>query len=335
MLRLPDHWVWDSWYIHDGSHYHAFFLRASRALRDPHRRHRRASIGHAVSPDLRDWTLWPDALVHSDGPAWDDLATWTGSVVRGPDDRWHLFYTGLARADDGRIQRIGQATSSDLVTWQRSSHPVLEADPRWYETLHDAGADDEVWRDPWVLPDPDGDGWHMLITARVPDGDPLERGVLGHARSPDLFTWTIEPPLSRPAGFRWLEVPQVAVIDGHPLLLFSCLPDDVAEHRRADADVGAVWAAPASTVLGPFDLEAARPFPDPTLYAGRVIGELAGGWSLMGFRDVDGGHFHGELTDPVPVRYDPTLGLHAAPRTPSVPAGAPDPINQPGGAQHG
>jgi beta-fructofuranosidase len=154
MLRLPDHWVWDSWYIHDGSRYHAFFLRASRALGDPDRRHRRASIGHAVSPDLRAWTLLSDALVHSDGPAWDDLATWTGSVVQGPDGRWHLFYTGLSRADDGHVQRIGQATSSDFVTWEPSPDPLVEADPRWYETLHDAGADDEVWRDPGCCPTP-------------------------------------------------------------------------------------------------------------------------------------------------------------------------------------
>jgi beta-fructofuranosidase len=165
--------------------------------------------------------------------------------------------------------------------------------------------------------------------------DPLERGVIGHARSPDLYAWTVEPPLSVPAGFRWLEVPQIAIVDDQPLLLFSCMSPDVAEHKRAVARSGAVWVAPASTVLGPFDLEAARPFADSTLYAGRLIGDVVGGWSLMGFRDVDGGRFHGELTDPVPVRYDPKLGLRAAPPNPSVRAGAPDPMNQPGGTQHG
>ena len=69
----------------------------------------------------------------------------------------------------------------------------------------------------------------------------------------------------------------------------------------ADSFVGAVRAAPASRVLGPFDLEAARPFPDPTLYAGRVVGELTGGWSLMGFRDVDGGRMR---------HFDDALGGH-------------------------
>ena len=37
MLRLPDAWVWDSWYLHDGDRHHAFYLKASRALLDPDR----------------------------------------------------------------------------------------------------------------------------------------------------------------------------------------------------------------------------------------------------------------------------------------------------------
>jgi beta-fructofuranosidase len=120
LLRLPDHWVWDSWYtVDDDGRHHAFFLRASRALLDPERRHLRASIGHAVSADLRDWHLVADAIVPADAPAWDDQATWTGSVVRGPDGRWYLFYTGVSRAEDGLIQRIGLALSDDLISWHR------------------------------------------------------------------------------------------------------------------------------------------------------------------------------------------------------------------------
>ena len=37
-----------------------------------------------------------------------------------------------------------------------------------------------------MFADPDGDGWHMLITARDPDAPRFSDGVLAHARSADL-----------------------------------------------------------------------------------------------------------------------------------------------------
>ena len=44
-LHLADHWLWDHWICDVGDRYHLFFLRASRALHDPERRHFRASMG--------------------------------------------------------------------------------------------------------------------------------------------------------------------------------------------------------------------------------------------------------------------------------------------------
>ncbi len=300
MLRLPDHWVWDSWYtVDDEGRHHAFFLRASRALLDPERRHLRASIGHAVSADLRDWRLVADALVPADAPAWDDLATWTGSVVRGPDRRWYLFYTGVSRADDGLIQRIGLAVSDDLIGWHRhGGKPLVEADPTWYERLNRQDWHEEAWRDPWVFPDPSGDGWHMLITARASHGPPAGRGVIGHARSADLLNWEVGPPLTRPAGFGHLEVPQVAVIDGQPLLLFCTNPGS-----------DPIWIVPGPSLTGPWDMTLARPVRCPGLYAPRLVRDATGGWHLIGFIAGPRTGFVGELSDPIPVRYAHATGL--------------------------
>jgi beta-fructofuranosidase len=306
MLRLPDHWVWDSWYVQgDDGLRHAFFLRASRALLDPHRRHLRAAIGHAVSTDLRRWRLVADALVPADTPGWDDLATWTGSAVKGPDGRWYLFYTGVSRAEDGLVQRIGLAVSDDLTTWHRhGSGPLVEADPTWYELLDRNLWYEQAWRDPWVFPDPTGTGWHMLVTARANHGTAAERGVIGHATSDDLVNWTVQPPLSTPAGFGHLEVPQVAVVDGQPLLLFctnAVATPGSAEHR--------IWIATGATVNGPWDIASAQPWPHPHLYAPRLVPDIDGRWALIGFLDHVDGEFIGELTDPLPVRYHPGVGL--------------------------
>jgi beta-fructofuranosidase len=303
-LRLPDHWVWDSWVADDGENHHLFFLRASRALHDPERRHHRASIGHAVSPDYRSWRLLPDALVHSDAPGWDDLATWTGSVVRGQDGEWHLFYTGVSRAEHGLVQRIGVAVSDDLVTWQRSGDgPLLEADARWYEKLDLGAWIDEAWRDPYVFRDPGGDGWHMLITARVPHGDPQGRGVIGHARSADLHDWEVHPPLSAPAGFGQLEVPQAVTVEGHPVLVFSCWPDRMDDARRRSGTSGGVYAVPGESLLGPWDIASATPLGHPSLYAARLVQDRDGAWSILGFRDTENGTFVGEIPDPMPVQW--------------------------------
>jgi hypothetical protein len=93
------------------------FLYSPSDLPSPDERHFRARIGHATSTDLRAWERGPDALGPSATPSFDDLATWTGSVVRGDDDLWYLFYTGTNKAERGLEQRTRLATSPDLFAW--------------------------------------------------------------------------------------------------------------------------------------------------------------------------------------------------------------------------
>lgn len=303
MLELPDSWVWDFWFAQDGDDYHLFFLYASRALHDPDLRHRRASIGHAVSTDLRRWERLPDALVRGDAPAFDDVATWTGSTVKGPDGIWHMFYTGATAPKGALIQTVGLATSADLVTWHKHhANPVTSADPRWYEKYDGASWFDEAWRDPWVFADPGGDGWHMLVTARANHGALDDRGVVGHARSDDLVNWEVQPPLSQPgAGFGQLEVLQVEVVEGRVVVLFNCLHGELSAARKTGPG-GGIWSLTADSVIGPFDISRATSLTDDSLYVGRLIKDPEGEWVLLAFRNNGpSGDFVGAVTDPMPV----------------------------------
>jgi sucrose-6-phosphate hydrolase SacC (GH32 family) len=307
MLRLPGSWICDFWLADDGDRYHLFFLFASRALRDEHRRHRRAAIGHAVSDDLRTWVQAGDVVAASPAPAFDDLATWTGSVVRGHDGQWWLFYTGVTLVDDRIRQAIGAATSIDLEVWHKDpASPLVTADGRWYERLGGGAWHEEAWRDPWVFADPAGDGWQMLITARANQGPDDDRGVIGHAHSPDLRRWEVEPPLSKPgSGFGHIECPQVALVDGRQDLLFSCHEPQFSAARRAAGATGGILYVPFDSPTGPFDIAAARPLTGDAFYCGRVVHDRSGQAVLLAFRYHDQARqFVGELSDPMPVGWE-------------------------------
>jgi beta-fructofuranosidase len=319
VLRLPDDWIWDSWVVDDGEEFHLFFLKAPRSLGDPGLRHEAATIGHATSRDLIDWTYRGDAL----GPAasgWDDLALWTGSVARGADGVWRLYYTALSRAGHGVFdQRIGLAESDDLRTWQRAgTAPVIEANPRWYKTLDGKGPASETWRDPFVFADPDGDGWHMLITARDKDAPRFSDGVVAHARSQDMRSWELGPPIAGPAGFGQIEVAQARVIDGQPLLSFTCHPQEQSQRQQAGGGY-CTWTVLGDCVTGPWDLERARPFlAEPKLFAAPLARQRDGSWAYIGFRNQEPeGILSFDILDPIPVvladgallaRADRTLG---------------------------
>jgi beta-fructofuranosidase len=295
----PDDYVWDSWIADDGARYHLFYLQAPRALGDPALRHLAARIGHATSTDLVRWRPVGVALAPAAGPAFDDRALWTGSTIADDTGRWHLFYTGVSRAGGADDQRIGVAVSDDLVSWRRTGPgPLLSADPRWYATHPDGSS--ETWRDPFVLRDPAGDGWHMLITARKRGAPRLDDGVIGHARSADLVHWEVQPPLCEPDGFGHLEVMQVRTVDGRPTLVFTCGTDEQAERRgRAYC----TWSMTADHPLGPWDLATAQPFEaEPDLFAAPLVRNRRGDWVFLGFLNLErAGLDLLHVLDPIPL----------------------------------
>jgi beta-fructofuranosidase len=310
LLELVDKWIWDSWFVFDGSKHHVFYLSASRALGDPNRRHRHPIVGHAISDDLKNWTVVTDALIVSDSPAFDSWTTWTGSVVKGDDGRWWMFYTGTSREDGGDVQAVGAAVSGDLMVWQKlGSDALVRADATWYEKLDKTVWHDEAWRDPWVFKREAT--WHMLVTARSRLGSPKTRGVVGHATSKDMLHWQVQPPLSEPGNdFGQQEVFQFEVVDGVPILLFCCGWRELsAERQAAIGEQDASYSLVVNEDFTDIDFARAQPFLDNPVYAARLVQGRDAGWNLIGFENMVDGNFVGRLSDPIPVTADPILGL--------------------------
>lgn len=313
-FALPDHWVWDLWTADDGNQFHLYYLHAPMSLGDPHLRHRNARIGHAVSDDLRSWRDLGECLVPGAEGDVDADATWTGSIVRGDDGLWRMFYTGsrfLHPVEHINIETVALAVSDDLHHWVKRPTASISAPLGRYETLGTSIWHEEAWRDPFVSRQADG-SWSMLVTARSVDGDDeLDRGVVATATSTDLTNWTVGDPLTAPgAGFAHLEVPQIIEVDGARFLIFSCDTPALAGARRAAGERGGIWSLSLpDDVTAPFDASEARLLVDESLYAGRAVQDRDGAWQLLAFRmeSVDGG-FGGSITDPLPLYRDAQTG---------------------------
>lgn len=305
-LRLPDKWIWDFWLAEERGRYHLFFLQAPKSLLDPSLRHWHASIGHAVSSDLIEWELRPAALGPGRSGSWDDLSTWTGSIQRR-GELWYLLYTGTSHAERGLVQRIGVAVSPDLDSWERvGDRAAIEPDPRWYETLDLSLWHDQAWRDPWLQFDSGDGAYHALITARSNRGPQDGRGVIGHARSLDLVEWEVLPPLTTPAGFGQMEVPQVVTFHQDTYLLFSSDVETQTFDRRADGTGTGTYYVKAGGPLGPFPVGEARPLradPQGSEYAGKLVRQNGSLLYIAWERGSEG--FIGALTDPRTVLIGP------------------------------
>lgn len=297
MLNSDDRWIWDFWHAERHGVHHLYYLQAPKALGDPELRHRNATVGHATSTDLRTWTEHGTVLRPGGADAVDATATWTGCVV-ADGDRWRMFYTGSVFHDRHNVQTITSATSADLHTWVKDPDVVITADPRWYEVFTDGTWHEEAWRDPWVYPG-EGGLWHMLITARANTGRTMDRGVVGHATSPDLVTWQVRAPLVGRAGFGHLEVLQRARVGDAEFVVFSTAADTITEERRAAGGETGVWSAPVTD--GVIRLDEATNLTGPAFYSGRIV-DLGGEPVLLAFLNTGrDGAFLGGVSDPIPV----------------------------------
>ncbi|UES56988.1 glycosyl hydrolase [Roseibium aggregatum] len=199
-------------------------------------------IAHAVSTDGMTWRRVKNALFVGEPGEWDDDMLWTMHVTPDPDRQgeWRMFYTGLARAEYGRVQRVGLARSKDLYTWERCNHGnyPLQVPGPLYESTVDEGRKWVSFRDPFFYVDEDTGERLLLASARVKEGPIIRRGCVGLAceTKPDKFTF--EPPLYRPGLYDDVEVPNLFRLDGRYYLMGSIREDTKIHYWYAETIEG-------------------------------------------------------------------------------------------------
>lgn len=159
------------------------------------------NLGHIWTTDFNSW-YGPGGLNQPDTTAlvvrqgkFDELHVWAPTIVqKGPV--FHMFYTGVRKEQGKPHQRIGVATSTDLMTWTPEDDVVLSAPQISWADKDPTGtvySGAQQLRDPFVMEDPtDPERWLMYFVAldSCDTPDCVPKMAVGVARSPDLREWT-------------------------------------------------------------------------------------------------------------------------------------------------
>ncbi|MGA2082846.1 MAG: glycosyl hydrolase family 32 [Holophaga sp.] len=186
-------------------------------------------IAHAVSQDGMTWTRTRNAIFTGEPGSWDDDMLWTMHVSLDPVRRvYEMFYTGLHRAENGFVQRIGRAVSRDLLRWRKENEHNLPLHPSGSH-YEGPGFSERGWisfRDPFLLRQA-GQEW-MLLCARVLGGQVNRRGCVGLVRR-TADGYHLEPPLFYPRMYDDIECPCLVELEGTYYLIGS-IREDVEVH---------------------------------------------------------------------------------------------------------
>ena len=203
--------------IKDGDTYHLFHLVLPN----------HDYIAHATSKDCINWKRVKNALFVGDPGEWDDDMIWTMNVVRN-GHVFEMFYTGLSQKENGHLQRIGKAVSSDLFHWSKvnsAPFPIEPAEPH-YESKVDNLRQWVSFRDPYIYEE--DHKRFLLVCARVKTGSMSRRGCVGLIRL-DGDKAILERPMFVPHVYDDVECPCLVLINERYYLIGS-IREDVKVH---------------------------------------------------------------------------------------------------------
>lgn len=218
------------------------------------------NLGHIWTTDFNSW-YGPDGLNRADTTAivarpgkFDELHVWAPTIVQHGPTFW-MFYTGVRNQNGKQHQRIGRATSTDLITWTQADDVVLTAPDVPWASKNPVDYTGQQLRDPFVMPDPVNPGQWLMYFVSV-DSLHAPKMAVGAARSSDLVTWNALPkpfsstqrpsPNGRPTTV--VESPHVFQRNGKWWMPYTLNQDTIFFETTASTDpadtVAANWSNP-------------------------------------------------------------------------------------------
>jgi len=231
---------------------------------------------HVVTKDFVNFVDLGEAIPHG-SEVEQDLNVFTGCVLQA-GGRFHIFYTGHNTVDNGLPnQVIMHATSTDLLSWEKDTGFLLQADPNRYEM--------DDWRDPFVFwNEKEGEYW-VLIAARTRRGPKSRRGCIGLARSRDLANWEVVDPFWSPRLYYTHECPDLFRWGQYWYLVYSTFTERFATHYRVSETLKGPWTAPTNDTFDGRAFYAAKTAAGGTARSRR----FAFGWNPTRKGDTDDG----------------------------------------------
>ncbi len=181
-------------------------------------------IAHAISDDGINWKRINNALFVGHPGEWDDDMLWTMHVSK-EDNSFSMYYTGLKREDRGVVQKIGKATSKDLINWDKCKDFIpFGSEAPYYESLEENNPREWLsFRDPFLFED-EGEK-HLLICARQTTGLVSRKGCVGLAKLDSVGKFQLQDVLFSPMVYDDIECPCAIKIKNTYYLIGSIRED--------------------------------------------------------------------------------------------------------------
>jgi hypothetical protein len=260
--------------LRDGDRYRMWFTNSDSR--------NRTGFATAESSDGVTWTTWKkspgpdpvmDLVLTSQPGEWDAPGIETAHVLRTPEGRYRMYYSGNRVPQGSVTYAIGMAESEDGLHWIPQRAPVLEPLYDWERPLCANPQDSRTCMrggvlEPSVLYDPSAKLYRMWYVGLGEKRGSFRTFRIGYATSRDGKSWDRDPApvLELGAKGRWDEMwtSHVHVIAdpkaGYHLFYFGSAPKDYKEGveiqrgaiGHAYSPDGRVWERnPANPILSP------------------------------------------------------------------------------------